>query len=768
MKINQHFVLVVFFQFLIFNKVLSFSEESTENLKKDYFVDEQKFLREIELKEGGYKKFKPKSLTLNKIKKEIFSLKIDFLIQVKMIGFDEDGYESLLFKSEIFDSYFAPQLFGISPFRSHQENKGISIRPNLEVEFEILPKTSVLTRKLNLAISSGITLHDSRIGKPGAKLAGEGQFTHDHLRGTPAEINQEIVEGLLEEYHLFDKRQQYTRAQNSKQKNSNKDKRKKQIYTIYVLSTREKRDYVYVDADETSCSRSLGMHHTERFLWVDLTSSPSEYGPLPGLTSHSSRDGVITKYSLPYLRNFQKTKTNFRKTKFVASLCSWLRNVLDFMVIPDLYSLPMKSALSEKIELQLITITEQKDKDTNWDVFQETINQLDWQGAEIELKTKTISLDQIDWIHMAFQYSLKQNLIVDSNELHYWLLKFNKEIQKDLKLLELQSKNSNGMKSDNGGGNGKGNDGDGNDNYNGNDNDNDNSGGTNYNSETVLTFPVYHFQLFRNNQTVLFDSKRRVVGFEEMVLAIETQLVHDNEVFTSVQTGLFCSSSGNTKILNYNSEDRQEIFKQSFPYLLRSLFGTLPVHHHLTKDLKLSHDYLWAISSLPFSCSSGQVLYVYQRDLAHRGVIYSLIDLHISEFLQIISKFDKFRKKLSQIFNTNQLNILIKRLDLINLKFEKINYSLSQFDYQYALYLAHSLKYDIAEIESLVRQTSKQLYPTYHCPKQLFNNNNITNITHFEEGVNKKSRFPPIPLIIIIFLMILFNFVLFLKLFKKI
>ncbi|GAV70258.1 hypothetical protein CFOL_v3_13756, partial [Cephalotus follicularis] len=446
------------------------------------------------------------------------------------------------------------------------------------------------------------------------------------------------------------------------------------VYLINLGSSLSKPyAYHYTPGDSSpGVTKCLGSIWTgkERYIWVDLSAGPVDYGPA------LSGDGVLPRGEFHPLAAFHGRPKS--QKALLADLASLVYSAYQVLVVP---SLRIPVYFENSLIVQFIHVYGSESKDSSgldWKSIQRTfMDEVNDGGLllgdqSLSFKDYSVSFAECSICSFAVarsinsytsrflldNYTLIVSEYLDSKKLHQILSDSAEEFRRVAGVPE---------------------------------------------EELGRVLPVYVFDLDYNTQ-LLLDRYHQSVAFRDMVIAVRTK---------NTQTVSDYNCNGRHVFTHTRELDRPLVGS-----ILQSMWGVSPTHllwspqHNNTLV-----DYTWSIGQTPFGpFSDMSSLSFVQKDAARRNVLLTFLNHSISsaiDVLESISAHGGDRKLLKR----NQHVEFIQRWNLFKYKLDKAVSALSHFDFEMALYYLRSSDHDLYAIHSLVYHASQELEASLVCFK---------------------------------------------------
>lgn len=406
----------------------------------------------------------------------------------------------------------------------------------------------------------------------------------------------------------------------------------------------------------------------ERYLWVDLSAGPVDYGPA------LSGDGVLPRGEFhPLAAAHGRPKSD---KALLADLASLVYSAYQVLLVPSLrIPVPFESSLI----IQFIHVYGSGGKDSkglDWKMIERTfMDEVNDGGLllgdqSLSFKTYDVSFAECPICSFAISRSISSytsrflfdnyTLIVseylDSKRLHQILSESTEEFRRLAGFPE---------------------------------------------EDFGRVLPVYVFDLDYNS-LLLLDRYHQSVAFKDMVVAVRTK---------NTQTVSDYSCNGRHVFTPTRDLERPLIGS-----ILQSMWGVSPTH--LLWSLRHNStlvDYTWSVGQTPFGpFSESSSLSFVQKDAARRNVLLTSLNYSITsaiEVLEAIAAHGGDRKLLKQ----NRHIEFLQRWNLFKYKLDKAVSALSHLDFEMAVYFLRSSDHDLYAIHSLVYHASEEMEASLVC-----------------------------------------------------
>eukprot|EP00899_Mesostigma_viride_P024805 jgi/Mesvir1/5509/Mv15550-RA.1 len=603
-------------------------------------------------------------------------------VEIKLVGFDGNGNKGLKLKESDFARYIdALRSQVVTQAVNTEERKGSSselqeLLVHSRFVYHVSHASSALTSELMGAIDRAVR-------------AAPNSTEYMSADATPvpmARIPYSVVDAVL----------------------AADTAHSKLLYTVYILSLPPPvTPYAYGHDERsgdgaTACLGNTWMSQKERYLWVDLTAGPLDFGfSLLG-------PGAVTPKSIPRLDNYLPKKL---ASAIIPDLLAMVNEAALYLLAPSLERYP--TWYWDTTEVRLIRILGDVDgvgpggraagqgqgvggRDAKWDGvnwpdIQDELRSLLLTGQRLEFTSYSVALADCDYCVAAFSralrtYSVKMaegviaHSYLDSEELHLWLEKFRHEIMEEVGVPQTrENERAEKWVYDS---------------------------PLNVRSERRRVLLVYlwdltHLAGFLPNR-VMLDTQKMALSFPQMVIAVHSN-THDKNVFFAC----------NGKRIAVNPGD---VTRPVLASLLRAGWGVASTHRRwgVLQNATLQN-YLWATGLTPFGpLSPATRLSFVQRDAAMRNVILSHLSHQISEMGDLLTKFAAYGPEQTTL-SVARLQHFTQRFHVMHHKLASATYQLSQLNFNLALYYVRSATHDHVAIENILRAAAAELRPEFSC-----------------------------------------------------
>ncbi|KAJ4900930.1 hypothetical protein Rs2_14881 [Raphanus sativus] len=443
---------------------------------------------------------------------------------------------------------------------------------------------------------------------------------------------------------------------------------------IYLLSLGPQSKpyaYTYSHGDSSAgFTKCLGSIWTgkERYLWIDLSAGPVDYGPA------LSGDGVLPRGEFHPLAAFHGRPKS--EKALLADLASLVYNAYQVLLVP---SLRIPVYFEESLVVQLIHVYGLEHKDPvglDWEVVKGTF--LEEAGlllGEQKLSFKSFSVSYRECPICSFAVSRGMNsytsrflfdnytLIVseylDSKHMHRTLTESGDELRRVAGIHEEE--------------------------------------------EFARVLPVYVFDLDVNTP-LLLDRYHQSVAFKDMVIAVRTRGTQSVSDYTCNGRHVFVHT--------------RDLERPLVGSILQSMWGVSSTH--LTWSPRHNStlvDYTWSVGQTPFGPFSDiSSLSFVQKDAAKRNVILTSLNTTISSAIDVIDSTVAYGGE-SVLVKQNRHSEFMQRWNLLKYKMEKSVSALSHNDFEMALFYLRSASHDLYSMHSVVYLASQEVEASLNCFK---------------------------------------------------
>eukprot|EP00003_Mantamonas_plastica_P013822 TRINITY_DN2402_c0_g2_i6.p1 TRINITY_DN2402_c0_g2~~TRINITY_DN2402_c0_g2_i6.p1 ORF type:complete len:520 (+),score=112.14 TRINITY_DN2402_c0_g2_i6:49-1560(+) len=445
----------------------------------------------------------------------------------------------------------------------------------------------------------------------------------------------------------------------------------------------------------TSCpTTSWAGGRDQRYLWIDTTAGPVEYGP------QTVGEGIVTEFNIPRVRNYialstakGKAKVVLRAKSLVADLATMISHTTNHLLAPGMNHFPLKMGPeTERVVVRFFEINDldaapestKRMADAQRKVFdhklvQDTLASLALQGQDIEFEHRVFPFRDCKMCVQAYAHALKSHTstvylselktqvhqYLDSKMLHHWLNHLQELFMED-------------------------------------DDDDDDD---HHNGVSTVIIPIYLFNL-KTNDILLLDRFHQAVAFDDMVVAVQTQA--GKTVIDYV-----CNGRG-------MSFDTRDATRAILAASLQSIWGILPTHQSFNLANNRSVDnYLWSRSNTPFGpFSQSRQLSFALYDAAARHVLYSHVNSTLTELHSLLGHFSKYNREIDEVLDYEQHVTFIRRWNVFNFKMHKASLHLSLHDFNTTLWYLNSMQHDIHVMHKLIHVAGSGLHSYIQCRQE--------------------------------------------------
>ncbi|XP_025012792.2 uncharacterized protein LOC8276030 [Ricinus communis] len=444
------------------------------------------------------------------------------------------------------------------------------------------------------------------------------------------------------------------------------------IYLLSLGAQSKNYAYSYTPGDSSpGFTKCLGTIWTgkERYLWIDLSAGPVDYGPA------LSGDGVLPRGEFhPLAAMHGRPKS---QKALLADLSSLIWSAYQVLLVPSL-RIPVHFETSLIVEFIHVYGSESNTGGLDWKAIEKNFR--DEAGEEGLLLGDQSLVFRNYAIHFADcpicsfavsrsinsytsrflfdNYTLIVSEYVDSKKLHQILSESAEEFRRMAGIPE---------------------------------------------EDFGRVLPVYVFDLDYNT-LLLLDRYHQSVAFRDMVIAVRTK---------TTQTVSDYSCNGRHVFTHTRELERPLVGS-----ILQSMWGVSPTHlSWSSRHNNTLVDYTWSVGQTPFGpFSETSSLSFVQKDAARRNVLLTSLNYSITsaiDVLESIAAHGGDRKLLKQ----SQHVEFIQRWNLFKYKLDKAVSAMSHLDFEMALYYMRSSDHDLYAIHSLVYHASQDLEASLLCFK---------------------------------------------------
>ncbi|WCJ20807.1 hypothetical protein M5689_003012 [Euphorbia peplus] len=446
------------------------------------------------------------------------------------------------------------------------------------------------------------------------------------------------------------------------------------IYLLSLGTQLKKYAYSYSPGDSSpGFTKCLGSIWTgkERYLWIDLSAGPVDYGPA------LSGDGVLPRGEFhPLAAMHGRPKS---QKALLADLASLVSSAYQVLLVPSL-RIPVTFETSLIVELIHIYASDTSKDLTglDWRAIERTFrDEADEGGLLLGEQTLTFrnygikfsecsicsfaisrSINSYTSRFLFDNYTLIVSEYVDSKRLHQILSDSADEFRRIAGIPE---------------------------------------------EDFGRVLPVYVFDLDYNT-LLLLDRYHQSVAFRDMVIAVRTK---------TTQTVSDYSCNGRHVFTHTRELERSLVGS-----VLQSMWGVSPTHMSWSaRHNNTLLDYTWSVGQTPFGpFSETSSLSFVQRDAARRNVLLTSLNYSISSAIDVLESIG-VHGGARNLLKPNQHVEFIQRWNLFKYKLDKLISAVSRLDFEMALYYVRSSDYDLYAIHSLVYHASQELEASLVCFK---------------------------------------------------
>ncbi|XP_065878519.1 uncharacterized protein [Euphorbia lathyris] len=446
------------------------------------------------------------------------------------------------------------------------------------------------------------------------------------------------------------------------------------IYLLSLGSQSKKYAYSYTPGDSSpGFTKCLGTVWTgkERYLWIDLSAGPVDYGPA------LSGDGVLPRGEFhPLAAMHGRPKS---QKALLADLASLISSAYQVLLVPSL-RIPVTFESSLIVEFIHIYASETS-KDLaglDWRAIERTFRDEADEGGlllgeqSLVFRNYGIKFSECSICSFAISrsinsytsrflfdnYTLIVSEYVDSKRLHQILSDSADEFRRIAGIPE---------------------------------------------EDYGRVLPVYVFDLDYNT-LLLLDRYHQSVAFRDMVIAVRTK---------TTQTVSDYSCNGRHVFTHTRELERSLVGS-----VLQSMWGVSPTHMSWSaRHNNTLLDYTWSVGQTPFGpFSETSSLSFVQRDAARRNVLLTSLNYSITSAIDVLESI-AVHGGARNLLKPNQHVEFIQRWNLFKYKLDKLISAMSRLDFEMALYYVRSSDYDLYAIHSLVYHASQELEASLVCFK---------------------------------------------------
>ncbi|KAJ8775177.1 hypothetical protein K2173_020181 [Erythroxylum novogranatense] len=445
------------------------------------------------------------------------------------------------------------------------------------------------------------------------------------------------------------------------------------VYLLYLGSQSKNYAYSYSSGDSSpGFTKCLGTVWTgkERYLWIDLSAGPVDYGPA------LSGDGVLPRGEFhPLATMHGRPKSQKARLMDLASLI-W--NAYQVLLVP---SLRIPVHYESSLIVEFIHVYGESGKDSSgldFDEIKRTFKEeLDDGGLllgdqSLSFRNYKVSYAECSICSFAISRSINSytsrflfdnyTLIVseylDSKRLHQILSESAEEFRRMAGVPE---------------------------------------------EDFGRVLPVYVFDLDYNT-LLLLDRYHQSVAFRDMVIAVRTKTTQTVSDYSCNSRHVFTRT--------------RELERPLVGSILQSMWGVSPTHllwsarHNNTLV-----DYTWSVGHTPFGpFSETSSLSFVQKDAAQRNVLLTSLNYSITSAIDVLESIIAHGGDRN-LLKRNRHVEFIQRWNFFKYKLDKAVSAMSHLDFQMALYYLKSSDHDLYGIHSLVYIASQELEASLTCFK---------------------------------------------------
>jgi len=439
------------------------------------------------------------------------------------------------------------------------------------------------------------------------------------------------------------------------------EKQQQPSYTLYIMKLSPKEDdiYHYYEGSNSVCGTSVYIDTKQRFLWLDISTKQSSYGP------HSFGEGMVAPFTIPNIRNYHNIPFQQVKKNLLVDIVSFIEKTCEFLLGASFqfFPAPLANATVTQAQILLVVIHDHavspnmKTDLFDWEHIQSKIQQITQiSGQSVTFNRVDLSLLTCAHCEAAFSYSVKNALgekqkierYLDSSELHFWLQKFHHKITNQ------------------------------------------------YLTSDSLTLPIYLFDI-SESEVLLLDKLHQSVAFSDMVIGIQTQ---SGFIFTDMNCDM--------EPLWGRSDDAT---KSVLGSILNTGWGVTATHQIWSNiHQRILSDYTWSIVNSPFEpFGSHAGISVAHQDTATRHILYSEIHFLFEDVNNLFSHFLEFGRELDETLSPSENLQFLRRWNLLQFKIEEASKLLSLQDFQGALSFVKTMSFDVEALHKLIHSAGRRL-----------------------------------------------------------
>ncbi|CAN1845149.1 Leucine-rich repeat extensin-like protein 4 [Linum perenne] len=582
--------------------------------------------------------------TINSLISSLLSLSLPLSLHLRLVG---SAFPSADSSADILSSFFSSthtsdhfHVITPDPVPPHQNSHRLALRhsPHLDVSHSPPSFSSRLSDAIKSAISS----------------------TPTPLRSSLLSIPYDTVDHII--------RQEYDKE---------KPAHGIYIYLISLGSQSKNYAYSYSPGDSspgfTKCSGTIWTGK-ERYLWIDLSAGPVDYGPA------LSGDGVLPRGEFHPLAAMHGRPKSHKA--LLSDLASLVWSAYQVLLVP---SLRIPVHFDNSLLVQFVHIYASKNgKDQtglDWKAIERTFRDgasedglllgdqsLTFKSYEVKYEECSIcsyaiskSVNSYTSRFLFDNYTLIVSEYLDSKRLHQILSDSAEEFKRVAGIPEVEEE------------------------------------------DYVRVLPVYVFDL-DYSMLLLLDRYHQSVSFRDMVVAVRTR---------TTQTVSDYSCNGCHVFTHTRDLERPLVGS-----ILQSMWGVSPTHlswsaRHNTTLV----DYTWSVGQTPFGpFSESSALSFVQKDAARRNVLLTSLNYSITSAVEVLGSMQSHGGD-RKLLKGNQHVEFVRRWNLFKHKIDKAISAMSRLDFEMALYYLRSSDHDLFAIHSLVYHASHELEASLVCFK---------------------------------------------------
>lgn len=447
-------------------------------------------------------------------------------------------------------------------------------------------------------------------------------------------------------------------------------------YIIYLLNLRtQARSYAYSynwREPSPSFSRCLGSIWTgnDRYIWVDLTAGPVEYGPA------LSGEGLLPRGNAHPLATLHSNRQG--QKAFIADLASLVWSATQMLLAPPL-RVPVHFETDLEVHFIHIQGSEQEVdvKGLDWNLIESTFSQesknglllhrqhLKFRRHVLKMSTCSVCVAAVSRSLRSYtsrfhfeNYTLIVSDYLDSKQLH-WALRHSKH--------DLLTKAGITL------------------------------------SSVARVVPVYVFDLDQDRH-LLLDRYHQAIAFRDMVIAVRTRSSQGVSDYTC---------NGRHVVLQSRLLERPIVGA-----LLQTLWGVTPTHLRWSTQHNSSIvDYTWGVGQTPFGPFSDMLsLSFVQKDAAPRNTLFTTLNNSVSSAIDVLQSV-KAHGGERKLLGPKRHAEFMQRWNVFYFKLEKAMSAISHFDFDTSLYFLKSSDHDLLRLHRLVYDAAAEQQTTLVCFK---------------------------------------------------